>query len=177
MLKKIVIAAVAVSALGSNAFAGTSTVLYNGPSLGVSADVVSSCVAAAGTPVSFGTLKGPVSGVTESTAGVINVTCDPGQEYAVGLGNGGFFDGTNRGMFGPSGTTIPYVLYKDAARTIPFTNVALGDGTNATAPIGSVGGIGNGSVQTVSVYAKIPAGTSRPSTGTYSDNVQINIAY
>jgi spore coat protein U-like protein len=176
MLKKIVIAAVAVSALGSNAFAGTSTVLYNGPNLGVSADVVSSCAATAGTPVSFGTLKGPVSGATEATAGVINVTCDPGQEYAVGLGNGGYHNGTDRGIFGPGGA-VPYVLYTDAARTIPFSNVALGDGTNATAPIGSVGGLGNGAVQTVNVYAKIPTGTARPTPGNYSDAVQINIAY
>ena len=176
MFKKLILVAVAGAAMASPALAGSSTVLYTGPNIGVSADVVSSCTATAGTPVSFGTLKGPVSGVTEATAGVINVTCDLGQEYAVGLSNGANFNGTSRGMYS-AGVVVPYGLYTDAARTIPFKNIALGDGTNATAVAGNVGGVGTNGVQTISVYAKIPAGTARPLPGTYSDAVQINIAY
>lgn len=177
MLKKFAIAAVLVAAVGSNAaVAGTSTVQVIGGTIGVTANVVSSCTTAANTAVGFGTLTGPVASVVETTPGVINITCDTGTEYAIGLGQGGFFGAGTRNMFS-AGNVLPYELFTDGARTTAFTDATLGGGTNTDSTAGNIGGIGNGAAQTIQVFGRIPAGTTRPPAGSYNDTVAITIIY
>jgi spore coat protein U-like protein len=183
MLKKIVIAAVAVSALGSNAFAGTATISQQGGTLNVSASIVPSCTAAQGSPVGFGNITSLASPV--AAQGTIQVTCDNGVDFAIGLGGGQNLAGAQRRMSqttlaGGAFTTfyLPYELYADIGHSTPITDIAVGAGGSTTgsptAP--TPGGTGTGLSQTITVYGQVPAGT-KPWPGNYNDNVTITVGY
>lgn len=63
---------------------------------------------------------------------------------------------------------MTYGLYKDAARSQPW-----GD---ATTPGSTVAGAGNGLVQQLTVYGRVPPQTT-PSPGTYTDTVVVTLTY
>ncbi|MEQ1696102.1 MAG: spore coat protein U domain-containing protein [Hyphomicrobiaceae bacterium] len=177
MLKKIVIAAVAVAALGSNgAFAaGASTVAVNGGSLSVNATIVPSCQVAIGSAVAFGSIT-IVPGAT-ATPGTFTVTCDLGTDYAVGLGNGNNFTATRNMISG--GNVLPYELFVDnsylpASR---FNNVTLGDTVGGAPATGTYGGTGSGSSVSYDVYGQIPATATKPAPGFYGDSVAVTVIY
>jgi spore coat protein U-like protein len=159
MLKKIVIAAVAVAALGSTgAFAQTaSTVSVNGGSLSVNANVQASCSVATGATVAFGTIS-VIPGAT-ATPGGFSVTCDAGTDYAVGLGNGNNFAVTRKMSSGAN--LLPYELFVDNTYAVGsrFNNVNLGDTVS------------------YSVYGQIPATATKPAPGFYGDSVAITVIY
>jgi len=71
---------------------------------------------------------------------------------------------TARSMAGPSGSTLGYGLYNDAARTTGF-----GAAANSV--------IGNGAAQPMSVYGRIPVGQTSARPGAYSDTVTVLVAY
>ena len=175
MLKKIVIAAVAVAALGSNgAFAaGTSTVSVNGGNLGVNANVQASCSVAVGAAVTFNTIS-IIPGAI-ATPGGFSVTCDAGTDYAVGLSNGNNFAVTRKMSSGPN--LLPYELYVDSLHTNRFNNVNLGDIVGGVPAAGTVGGTGSGSSVSFSVYGKIPGTATKPAPGFYQDSVAITVIY
>ncbi len=177
MLKKIVIAAFAVAALGSNgAFAaGPSTVSVTGSSLSVNAQVQASCSVAVGTAVAFGSISIVPSAV--ATPGSFSVTCDSGTDYAVGLGNGNNFAVTRKMLSGVN--LLPYELFVDGtyAPASRFNNVTLGDTVGGAPAAGTVGGTGSGSSVNYSVYGQIPATATKPAPGFYGDSVAITVIY
>lgn len=178
MLKKIVIAAVALAAFGSTqGQAGTATVTQNGGQLDVNANVVASCNARQGTQVAFGDLKTLNSPL--SATGTVTVNCDSGVEYALGLDTGSNASGSQRRMRYsnyPNDYFIPYELYSDAAHTTPITNIATGSTVTGVATGATPGGSGTGSDQTITIYGQIPAGP-KPQPGLYQDRVTITVGF
>ena len=185
MLKKCIIAATAVVALGTNVgHAGTATVAVSGGNLQVNATVLSSCQAAAGAAVAFGTIGS--FAIANTATGNVQVTCDVGVPYAIGLGLGTNASGSVRRMSGiytinGVNTTyfLPYELYADAAFTTPITDITTGvsGSTTGSATAATPGGTGTNLPQTVSVFGRIAAGTTKPPPATYGDVVTITVGY
>jgi len=99
----------------------------------------------------------------------IGVQCTTGKTYNVGLSAGGGAGATVavRKMTGPLAATINYTIYRENT----FTQV-----WGITIPTDTVGGTGNGSVQTIPVYGRVPPQTT-PAAGLYTDIVQITVTY
>lgn len=177
MLKKFVIAAAFVAALGSSGAmaGGSSTIPVSGGTLSVSATVQTSCSLTPTASVAFGTLS-IVPGTAAGTPGAITVTCDLGTDYAVGLGIGNNHAATRR-MSGSGANVLPYELYTDNTFTTIFQDVAVGNPTGLLAPAGTVGATGSGGTQTFNVFAKIPATAVKPAPGFYTDSVTVSLVY
>ncbi|NEI52420.1 fimbrial major subunit CsuA/B family protein [Rhizobium leguminosarum] len=114
----------------------------------------------------FGT-AGVIAAKIDQTS-TIGVQCTSGQTYNVGLnaGAGGGATTAVRRMTGPAGT-IGYSLYRDSARTQPW-GVTIGTNT--------VAGTGNGDVQNLTVYGRVPPQVT-PAAGVYADTVAITVTY
>ncbi len=99
----------------------------------------------------------------------IGVQCTTGQTYDVGLGIGTGAGATtaSRKMTGPAAAVVNYTLYRDPARTLLW---------GTTIPTDTVSGTGNGSVQNIPVYGRVPPQTT-PAAGLYTDTVQITVTY
>ena len=178
MFKKISLAAVALATLGSNgAFAaGPSTVAISNASMGVTLTVASSCSASSVTTAAFGSIS-VVSGATAT--GSFKITCDPGTDYAVGLGAGNNFASSTRQMKQtfPNTAFVPYGLYTDTAHSIPVADVASGQNVGGAPAFGTFGATAAAGGESYNVYAKIPTLGTKPIPGDYSDSVAINIIY
>ena len=147
--------------------------------LTVKASVTNSCVlntSATGTTTNavldFGTLSSLASNVDADTTTAggtsIKVLCNNTVPWALSFDGGQNVLSTQRRMIGGGTTTeyIPYNLFSDTGRS-----TAIGIATTAYS------GTGSGSVQTVNVYGRIPAGTTLPSAGSYVDTVTITVTY
>jgi spore coat protein U-like protein len=128
-----------------------------GASLNVSATVAGRCSVAAGA-LAFGTYA---PGTNASQSSDLTVNCTQGTAYAVALGEG---QAGARQMSGPNGATLPYDIYRDAARSQRW-----GSGAEA------VPGSGSGADQTLRLYAAI-ASADAPS-GDYNDTVTVSVTY
>ncbi len=116
--------------------------------------------------VSFGTI-GILDTAVDST-GDLAVTCTSGASYTVGL-NGGLANAQPTARLISNGaTTIRYGLYKDAARSQPW-----GD---ETVPNGTQSGTGTGQAQSFTIYGRIPAQMS-PIPGVYTDTIMVTVTY
>lgn len=104
---------------------------------------------------------------TGSGNGSIEMECSNGTSFTISLDNGLHFASGSRAMVnaGNAAMFLPYVLYQNAARTVPWTNASPLTGT------------ANGSPQTYSVYGRIPGGQTGISSGTYNDTVQVVISW
>lgn len=100
--------------------------------------------------------------------GSISLTCTLSTPYVVSLngGNEGAADPTLRKM-SKAAEKITYGLYRDAARLLPWGALS---GTN------TVSGVGTGSVQSLSVYGRVPS-QATPSAGVYTDTIIVTITY
>ncbi len=80
----------------------------------------------------------------------MSLTCTNGAQWSVGLDQGTFPGATvtARRMTGPGSFSLLYSLYRDAARALNWGNTVGSD---------TVSGIGTGSVQTLTVYGRVPA--------------------
>jgi spore coat protein U-like protein len=99
--------------------------------------------------------------------GTASVTCTNGTAYHVGL-NAGLATGatiTNRSMTGPASALLGYKLFSDSGRTANWGN---------TSGTGYVSGTGNGSAQTLTIYAQIPA-SEFVAPGSYTDTIIVNV--
>jgi spore coat protein U-like protein len=117
--------------------------------------------------LSFGNYTGAVNNAQTT----LQVGCSNGTPYTVGLDQGttpGGSASNPRLMAGPSGATLAYGLYQNAARTTNWGNSSgsweSGTGTGTIPP------------QTLTVYGRIPAGTV-PATGSYTDTITATITY
>jgi len=159
----IVAAAVLVAALVSvpqSAFAGTATA-----TMAVTATVQTDCTVTAN-PLPFGNYSGAALNVSTT----IGVTCTNTTPYNVGLSAGSATGATvtTRAMtISGGGQTLSYQLLSTS-----FTGTNWGN----TAATNWVGGTGNGSAQTLTVYGVVPA-SQFPTPGSYSDSITVTVNY
>lgn len=104
---------------------------------------------------------------TGGGSGGIVMECSDGTPFTITLDNGLHFASGTRSM---SNTTSPstllsYTLYQNAARTVPWTT---------SSPLSSTA---NGAPTTFNVYGRIPGNQMSVSAGTYTDTVQVVIAW
>lgn len=149
---------------------------YRFPSfnLNVRAKLGNACVVSAGPNLMFGSAGGVAAGTPAvSGSDTMAVTCPNNTPYYVGLlpsngdtGGAGIMKGT-----GGSTDTVQYQLYQDAALSMLWGNTATpvssGNGVNGT---------GNGTAQSLTVYAQTTSSTD-VTPDTYTDTVQINVNY
>ena len=163
MRKACMAALAALTATSAISPAVAATVSTN---LGVRIVIEASCTVAAPSNLDFG-VRGVLDANVDATT-TVNVTCTNTLPYTVGLGAGGGTGATvtDRRMTGPSSATVNYAIYRDSARTLNWGNST---GTE-------IAGTGNGSVQPLTVYGRVPA-QSTPAAGTYTDTVQVTVTY
>lgn len=99
--------------------------------------------------------------------GTVRVTCSNGTVYHVALSAGLASGATiaTRSMTGPASALLGYKLFSDSARTTNWGN---------TSGTGYVNGTGNGSAQTLTIYAQIPA-SEFVAPGAYTDTITVNV--
>ncbi|MGG2398007.1 spore coat U domain-containing protein [Pseudomonas sp. SH1-B] len=122
--------------------------------------------------ISFGDytdLNNLIDGRSFGSAGgsSFGLQCTQDTPYTIALSPGQNATGGQRRMIS-GGAYVAYNLYQDSARSDPW-----GDG-GATGDI--VSGTGTGSDEEVIVYGRVPAQTT-PAAGTYTDTVQVTIAW
>lgn len=150
-----------VTTLPSAVYAATST-----GTMAVSSMTVAACIVAA-TPLTFGTLNLIATAPNDSTA-TVTVTCTPGTPYNVGLDNGVNFATTRRMKSATVAAYVPYTLSSDTLRSVPWGNVV---GTN------TVTGTAVVAPTSLTVYARVPGGTTPVASDTYLDTVTVTITY
>ncbi|MBC3918406.1 spore coat protein U domain-containing protein [Undibacterium sp. CY18W] len=128
-------------------------------SLAVSAVVVPTCTVQ-GSAISFGNYE---TTPVEQTSN-IGVNCSQGTAYVVSLGGA---NANVRQMAGPSNATLNYALFQDASRSKLW-----GSAVDSNA----VAGTGNGNLQNLPVYGRIPAGQV-VTPGNYNEAVSITLTY
>jgi spore coat protein U-like protein len=153
----------AFCALTSPASAGSA-----GSNLGVNATVTPNCTIST-SPLNFGSVDtlsaSPVDGSGGITVICTNLT---GWTASANIGGGsGASFGSRRMSQGSD--LLTYNLYTNASRTTVW-----GDGTGSTSTIGNTG---TGSVQSVTVYGRIPGGQSSAPAGGYADIVAVTVTY
>jgi spore coat protein U-like protein len=131
----------------------------------VTAVNIATCSVSA-TAVDFGS-----TGVLDSArdgSGTLTLTCTALAPYTVALsgGNDGASDPTQRKM-SSGAEKVTYGLYRDSARILPWGSA---NGVN------TVGGIGTGASQSLTVYGRVPV-QATPSPGAYSDTVVVTLTY
>ena len=137
----------------------------------VSATVISGCTVSASI-LSFGTTINPtVTSVPVDATSTLSVICTATTPYTIaldaGVNAGGAANFTARAI--KSGVNaIGYQLYTTTGR-----NTVWGDGTASTS---TDSGTGNGLVQSVTVYGRLPALTGAIP-GVYIDTVTVTITY
>lgn len=129
--------------------------------------ITAECKVQTASDLDFGS-KGVIDANVDQTS-TIGVQCTSGQTYNVGLSAGAGSGATVavRKMTGPSAATVNYMLYRDTGRTQPW-GITVGTDT--------VAGTGNGNVQNVTVYGRVPPQTT-PAAGVYTDTVAITVTY
>lgn len=135
--------------------------------MGVSMTITASCTVTAGT-LAFGPQSSLQSNVDQQ--GTFSVTCTNTTPYTVALdaGANGASVTTRRMKGGVSNTEfVNYALFLNNTRS---TNWGTTTGTD------TLGGTGNGSAQTLTVYGRIPPQTLA-SPGSYNDSVVITVTY
>jgi spore coat protein U-like protein len=137
----------------------------------VTATVANVCAVSAGAILNFGTVASTATNLSGSNT--ITVACPSGTAYYVGLApsNGNTAGaGTMKGT-GSNPDQVPYQL-----RSAAGMNGKIWGNTATSTKVGNgVAGNGNGSGQSLTVYATTPNANFRPDT--YTDTVTINVNY
>ncbi|CAN7355310.1 Csu type fimbrial protein [Variovorax paradoxus] len=138
----------------------------------VSANIAKSCLVTAD-PLNFGTIDGLPGAANKDQASNINVTCTGATGYQVGLSpsNGSTTGaGAMASTGGVSGNTdtVPYRLYRDAARSVPWGNVLNSN---------TVGGTGTGTAQALTVYGRVLGSNVNVRPDSYLDTVTVTVTY
>lgn len=133
----------------------------------VTATVLDNCAVTAGA-LAFGAYSAS-SGTPVTANSTINVTCTSGLHYTVAL-DGGTTTGlvAARAMSDGATHTLGYGLY-----TSNGFGTLWGDGSGVTA---TVAGIGNGLLQPLTIYGRIPA-SQFVASGDYTDTVTVSVSY
>ena len=163
-MKKILLSALSVAALsiGSQAFAATATTTFT------STVIVTAACSVAATNLAFGT-TGIFAANLDMTS-TINVTCTNTTPYTVGVSAGAMgtlVTARKMKVLAANTEAVSYSLFRDTARTLNW-GTTIGTDTLA--------GIGNGLVQPLTVYGRIPAQAS-VTPGTYNDTLSVTVTY
>lgn len=136
--------------------------------LSVDATVTANCTVSTSS-LEFGDVD-PLSGSNVDGTGGITVTCTNGTTWtaAAGIGSGSGASFTSRRMADGS-NLLNYNLYTDESRSSVW-----GDGTSSTA---TIGGTGDGSAQSATVYGRIGSGQTSVPPGSYADTVSVTVTY
>lgn len=132
--------------------------------MAVSMTIQTGCSVAT-TPLSYGTAAVLTSAIDQTAS--LFVTCTDNATYQVGLDNGTHASGSQRRMYAGATDYIAYDLYSDAGRATAWGNTQSTD---------TVLGTGNGNVQTITVYGRVPAQASEDAGG-YSDVVTVYVYF
>lgn len=130
----------------------------------VTATVSRQCTVSAG-PLNFGT-TGLLTANTPGTS-TLGVQCSSGSAYNVGLDQGLHGTGITARKMALGTNLIGYQLYSNPGRTTVWGNTV---GSN------TVAGVGNGSLQNLTVYGSVPP-QATPSAGTYGDTITVTVTY
>lgn len=136
----------------------------------VSATVIKACTVTASN-LNFGTVDRITNPGNIDAQSSVNVTCTYNTPYTVGLTPSNNAS-NGSGVMNPTGgipsnsDTVPYGLYRDAARSNQWGNQT---GTN------TVAGTGGGSSQQITVYGRVPNINYRPDS--YLDTVTVRVNY
>ncbi|AYG68857.1 MULTISPECIES: spore coat U domain-containing protein [unclassified Rhizobium] len=162
MLRGAVLAAITMIAAAPSTMAATATA-----NMTVRITIQAQCLIQSANDLDFGTNGVIAANIDQATT--IGVQCTSGQSYNIGLSAGAGSGATTavRVMTGPSSATINYGIYRDAARTQTW-GITIGTDT--------VTGTGNGAVQNVNVYGRVPPQTT-PAAGVYTDTVAVTVTY
>jgi spore coat protein U-like protein len=153
----------AVICLPAPAIAGTAS-----GSLATSATVTANCTVST-TPLAFGNVDSTSASNVDASGG-LSITCTNGSAWtaSAGVGAGSGASYATRKMTAGS-DLLNYNIYTSAARTTVW-----GDGTAST---GTIGGTGNGSAQSVTVYGRVAGGQNGVPVGSYADTVAVTVTY
>lgn len=159
------------TALVAAGFAGTANAATATSNFQAKIVITESCAfsTTGASDVDFGT-KARSAGGNEDDNGTLVVNCTTGTPYNIGLSAGAYTGATvttRRMSFGAN--SIPYSLYRDAARTLNWGNTV---GTD------TLTGTGNGANQTVTVFGRVAGGANvNVPAGTYVDTITATITY
>lgn len=153
----------AVICLPAPAIAGTAS-----GSLATSATVTANCTVST-SALAFGNVDSTSASNVDATGG-LSITCTNGSAWtaSAGVGAGSGASYASRKMTAGS-DLLNYNIYTSAARTTVW-----GDGTAST---GTIGGTGNGSAQSVTVYGRVAGGQNGVPVGSYADTVAVTVTY
>lgn len=156
-----------LAAFAGGSLAGPVLAAQVNSNLSVTITITNECTAGATSPVNFGS-RGVLNANFDAT-GTISVTCTTSAPYTIGLGvgTGSGATLTARKMTGPGSATVTYQLFRDAARSLNWGDIASGD---------TLAGTGSGSAQTIDVYGRVGSQTTPPA-GTYDDTVLVTFDY
>lgn len=161
MIRKIVLGLTMLMA-SSMGFCGTATGTFT-----VTATVSASCSVTTAA-LAFGTIGTPL-GANQDAQSNVNITCGNGAPYSISLNQGSGTGATVAARLLTSGAnTLSYALYLDSSRSQLW-----GDSTHGTSV---VSGVGSGTTQALTVYGRIPTGSS-PAAGTYNDTITVTVSF
>ncbi len=148
---------------GAPALAATATDTFQ-----VSATVLDACSVTAG-DLAFGNVD-LLSGTDVDATSSIEVTCSTGTAYDVGIGPGTADGATTSSRQMGDGDTgaLDYALYSDGTRDTNWGDVVDTD---------TVAGTGDGGVQTLTVFGRVPSGQTGVAAGAYTDTVTVTVTY
>lgn len=165
--KLVALLAVSAGAFLTSTAASAQTSQTSTAQLRVSLAVQAECKLTSTSELAFGT-TGVIQSAITST-GSIGVQCTNTTPYNIGL-NAGAGSGATvsaRKLSSGAGATITYEIYRDSARTQIWGDTV---GSNTAA------GTGNGAVQTITVYGRVPV-QNTPAAGSYTDTVTVTVTY
>jgi spore coat protein U-like protein len=165
-LFKTSIFALVGAALSFVAFASPASAASATSSFQATITLQANCQVVSTATLSFGT-QGLLTANTDASAN-LQVQCTNSTPYNIGLNAGSTAGGTVATRLMTSGSaTVQYRMYTDAGRTTNWGNTV---GTD------TVGGTGNGSAQTFTVYGRVPV-QATPAPATYNDTVTVTVTY
>lgn len=156
------IAAISSMTLADQASAATVTDTFT-----VQMTITSECLIQSATDIDFGS-EGVINAVVDAT-GSIGVQCTNTTAYTIALdaGVGSGASVAARKMSGGGGASITYSLYRNAAHSQVWGQT-IGTDTQA--------GTGNGSLQSYTVYGRVPV-QATPAPGGYLDTITVTVTY
>ncbi|PJI89301.1 Csu type fimbrial protein [Sphingomonas koreensis] len=164
MKKMTVIGAVALMASATPSFA------QDTGSLDVTAEVLSSCNITSTSTLAFGTVDQAVANIDNQ--GSVSLVCTATTPWVLHTDDGINAAGAQKRMKHASqADTLNYDIFADAGRSVPFPTVA---GTPGAGPASDTG---NGQLQIVTVFGRIPSGQTLPRPGNYSDTLTVTVSY
>lgn len=117
------------------------------------------------TDVDFGRIAA-LTNVSSVAGGFVRLACTDGSPYEISIGDGEHFASTRRMKNLATQDFLPYDLYRDAARLLPW---------GSTTGVDTVVGVGTGTLVSIPVYGKVPA--SNVPQGDYQDRVRATLYY